>query len=259
MYRSAIERDPNYAMAYAGIADCYSYLYTDFDKDVQNLEKAIAASQKALELDPDLAEAHASRGFALSSLHNDYGAAEIEFETAIRLNPKLFEPYYFYARACRAKGDLKKAAELFEKACEVNPEDYQAPSMLASTYKGLGLKTEAEAAYHRRIAVIRRYLELNPDDARAIYLGANALVELGDEEEGLDWARRSLAIDSENPLLLYNIACIFCKVGKHEDAIDYLESSFEHGYASKAWAENDPDFAPIRDHPRFQRVMKKLD
>jgi tetratricopeptide (TPR) repeat protein len=120
------------------------------------------------------------------------------------------------------------------------------------------MNTEAEAAYHRRLAVIKRHLDLNPDDARAIYLGANALVELGQEEEGLEWARRSLMIDPENPLLLYNIACVFCKSGKHEDAIDYLENSFEHGYASKAWAETDPDFEPIREHPRFQRLLKKL-
>jgi len=259
MYQRAIDRDKSYALAYAGIADCYTYLYTDFDKQAVNLEKAIAASQKALELDPDLAEAHSSRGFALSSLSKNFEEAEKEFETAIRLNPKIFEPYYFYARACRAKGDLKKAANLFEKACEVNPEDYQAPSMLASTYKGLGMKTEAEAAYHRRLAVIKRHLELNPDDSRAIYLGANALVELGEEEEGLEWGRRSLAIDAENPLLLYNIACIFCKAGKHEDAIDYLENSFGHGYASKAWAQTDPDFEPIRDHPRFQRLLKGMD
>jgi non-specific serine/threonine protein kinase len=259
MYRRAIDRDPNYALAYAGIADCYSYLYTDFDKNTANLEKAMAASQKALELDPDLAEAHASRGFALSSLNDDYDAAEKEFETAIRLNPKIFEPYYFYARSCRAKGDLEKAAELFEKACEVNPDDYQAPSFLASTYKGLGKETQAEAAYHRRLAVIKRHLELNPDDARAIYLGANALVELGDEQQGLEWARRSLTIDPENPLLLYNIACIFCKSGKHEEAIDYLEKSFDNGYASKAWAQTDPDFKPIREHPRFQRLLKALE
>ncbi|MDH3215178.1 MAG: protein kinase [Candidatus Krumholzibacteria bacterium] len=259
MYSRAIERDPDYALSYAGMADCYSYLYTDFDKNAVNLEKAITASQKALELDPELAEAHASRGFALSSLNKDYVEAEKEFETAIQLNPKIFEPYYFYARSCRAQGNLEKAIELFQKACEVNPDDYQAPSFLASTYKGLGMTSEAVAAYHRRLAIIKKHLELNPDDARAIYLGANALIELGEEDEGLEWANRSLALDPQNPLLLYNIACIFCKAGRHEEAIDYLESSLKTGYASKEWAATDPDFEPIRDHPRFQRALRKLE
>jgi serine/threonine protein kinase/Tfp pilus assembly protein PilF len=259
MYQRAIERDPDYALAYAGIADCYSYLYTDFDKNAVNLEKAMAASQKALELDPDLAEAHASRGFALSSLQENYEEAEKEFETAIRLNPKIFEPYYFYARSCRTQGKLEQAAELFEKACEVNPEDYQAPSFLASTYKGLGLAEKTRKAYERRLEVIERHLELNPDDARAIYLGANALVELGEPDKGLEWARRALSIDGDNPLLLYNVACIFCKLGKNDEAIDYLEKSLATGYASKAWALNDPDFEPIRNHPRFIQILERLE
>ena len=52
---------------------------------------------------------------------------------------------------------------------------------------------------------------------------------------------------------------IYCKLGKVEEAIDYLESSLQTGYASKAWAETDPDFEPIRGHPRFQRILKKLE
>jgi non-specific serine/threonine protein kinase len=91
MFERAIEIDPGYAQAYAGVADCCSFLYMYFDSSETNLEMAGRASAKALELAPELAEAHASRGLAVS-LHKQYEEARREFETAIRLNPKLFIP-----------------------------------------------------------------------------------------------------------------------------------------------------------------------
>ncbi len=88
MFERAIEIDPNYAKAYAGVADCCAFLYMYYDGSKANLEGADSASSKALELDPELAETHTSRGFALS-LSRQYDEARKEFETAILLDPKL--------------------------------------------------------------------------------------------------------------------------------------------------------------------------
>jgi Tfp pilus assembly protein PilF len=99
MFERAIEVDPTYALAYAGVADCCSFLYMYWDGSRTNLESAESASRKALHLDPELAEAHASRGFAVS-LSRQHAEARLEFETALRLNPKLYEAHYLYARAC---------------------------------------------------------------------------------------------------------------------------------------------------------------
>ena len=131
MFTRAIEKDPNYALAYAGLADCYSYLFTYFDSRKEILEHSISASKKALELDHNLAEAHTARGLAVS-LNLQYTDAEKEFEKAIELNPKSCEAYYFYARTCKQQGNNEKAVRLFEKASEVRPEDYQAPLLAAS-------------------------------------------------------------------------------------------------------------------------------
>src|SRR5215216_5876994 len=98
MFNKAIEIDPEYARAYAGVADCYSLLYTYFDAREFNLRQADIASSKALELEPDLAEAHVARGLAVS-LSKRFDEAEGEFETAMKLDPKLFEAAYWYARA----------------------------------------------------------------------------------------------------------------------------------------------------------------
>src|ERR1700689_3108042 len=130
LFSRAIELDPGYAGAFAGVADCYSYLYMYWEASEENLKAADDASQKALLLDPDLAEAHVSRGLAIS-LSKRYEESEREFEIALKLDPKLYEAFYFYARACFQQGKLERAGELFENAAKLKPEDYQAPSMLA--------------------------------------------------------------------------------------------------------------------------------
>jgi len=257
MFERAIEIDPTYARAFAGIADCCSFLYTYWHASNNTLEQADAASRKALELDPDLAEAHASRGLAVS-LRKDYEEAAREFEAAIRLDPKLFEGYYFYARARFAQGKMEEAALLYEKACQVNPDDYQAPTLLAGTYTSLGRTADSVAARHRSLKIIEKHLELHPDDARALYLGAAGLTNIGERQKALDWTRRALAIEPDDPGVLYNVSCNYSLLGRPEEAIECLEKAIENGFGFKQWIEHDSDLDPLRSHPRFLTLLKRL-
>ncbi|MFV1977474.1 MAG: protein kinase, partial [Candidatus Scalindua sp.] len=168
MFKKAIQKDKNYALAYTGLADGYSHLYMYFDKKDEHLEQALSASRKAFDLDPDLPEAHASLGLALAQ-NNQFEEAVKEFETAIQLDPKLFDAYYEYARTCRVQGKHDQAAKLFEKATQTRPENYEAALFLASAYSDLNLETETKKANQRAIDIVRKHLDLNPDDARALY------------------------------------------------------------------------------------------
>lgn len=257
MFARAIVLDSDYARAYAGVADCCSFLYQYWEASEANLKEADAASRQALELDPELAEAHAARGLAVS-LNKRYEEAQREFETAIRLNPNLFEAYYFYARARFTEGRLEEAAGLFEKACQVNPQDYQAPSLLAMVYAGLGQKAEAARVYRRALQVTEKHLELHPDDARALYLGAGSLCQLGERQRSMEWAGRALAMDPEDAGVLYNVACVYSLLGEVEKAIACLEKSITSGMGQKEWIENDPDLNSLRSHPRFQALLNRL-
>ena len=216
------------------------------------------ASQRSLELDPELAEAHAARGLAVS-LDEQYAEAEQAFEQAIRLNPKLFEAYDFYARACQVQGKYERAAELFEKAAEVRPEDFQALALLGSVFRAMNRKAEAEAAQRDAHGRAKKHLELNPDDARALYLGATGLLSLGEREQAFEWAQRALSIDPDDAHVLYNVACVYALAGKVNDGLQYLERSVDAGFAFKGWIERDSDFESIRHHPRYRTLLDKLD
>jgi len=258
MYQRAIELDPGYSLAYSGIADCCSFLYMYAESTAENRRRAVEASQKALELDPDLGEAHASRGLALS-LSEDYEAAEREFEEAIKLNPRLFEAYYFYARSCYARGEYSKAAQLFEQASDVRPEDYQAPVLLVQALIGMGLSAErVRPTLERALEIIEETLEANPADSRALYLGAGAIQDLGDSDKAVVWVRRALALEPDEPWVLYNVACIYSRAGETEQALDCLERSVDQGMGDKAWLAHDTDFDPIRDQPRFAALLERL-
>jgi non-specific serine/threonine protein kinase len=257
MFLRAIEIDPRFALAYAGIADTSAWLYLYSESTEKNLEEAKSASFKALELAPDLAEAHASRGLALS-LNREYDTAAREFETALRLDPKLFEAYYFYARSCWAQGLWEQAAQLFEQAMTARPEDYQAPTLLVNALQQMGRTDEAARARNKALELIRARLETNPDDTRALYLGGILLVETGDVEAGLDWGRRAMAVDPADSAILYNVACIYSKAGRIQEAVDALEKAVGAGFAHKDWIANDSDLDPLRSEPRFQALVDRL-
>jgi serine/threonine protein kinase/Flp pilus assembly protein TadD len=257
MFARAIAIDPGYALAYAGIADCHSLLYMYWDISAANLQQADDASRKALELDPDLAEAHVARGLAVS-LKKNFAEAEQEFQTAIRLDPTLFAARYFFGRTAQAQGKLLEAATLFEQAWQLRPDDYQAATHLGSIYAGLGRKADAEAACQRAAAVVGKHLELHPDDARALYLGAIVWCQIGEPARGLEWAGRALAMDPQEPVTLYNVACVYALQGQIEGALDCLENAVKHGFAHKAWIEHDSDLTSLRGHPRYQALLLAL-
>lgn len=257
MFGKAVDRDPTYARAWAALSDSHAMVCMYWDATADHLEATERASDKALELAPDLAESHVSRGLS-HVVHDRFDAAVAEFEIALELDPDSFSAYYYYARISFSRGELERAAELFERAESKRPEDFQAPILLRQIYRSLGRDADALAAARRGLERARAHLELNPDDTRALNLGLGGLADLGLDDELVAWARRSLALDGDNADTLYNIACGYARVGRTEQAMDTLERACLCGLSIADWAESDSDLASVHGHPRFLALMERI-
>ena len=253
-FSRAIELDPDYALAFAGLADCFSFLYMYADSSASNRLQAETNSRLALQLEPNLAAVHASRGLALS-LGQRHEEAEKAFTRAVEIDPRLFDAYYFHARHAFAQGKFEQAAELFEKAAEVRPDDYQAISLLAQVYRTLGREEEGKEACRLTLEAIEKHLVLNPRDSRALCFGSMSLFEEDRDEEGSEWLERAIAADPDDAMNMYNVACVYSRTGKIEEAIDCLEQSVGKGMAEIDWMVNDSDLDSLRDHPRFKKLL----
>jgi len=256
MFERAIELDPHFAAAWAGLATAHVYLFSWGERD-PDLQKAHDASTRALELDPELADAHVAAGQSFS-MEQRYGEASAEFERAIELDPTLFDACYYYARSCFKAGDLKKALRLFEKAQSIRPEDYQSAALIGQVLRQLGRGDEAQHADQLAIESITKHLELNPEEARALNLGAIILARLGEVERAKQWNERAMSLAPNDDAILYNASCVFAVLGEEDRALAGLQRAIEAGLAGGDWVAHDPDWERFREHPRFQTLVQRL-
>jgi adenylate cyclase len=254
LFRRATALDPAFAKAWSGLAGAHAALAVYHGGGEAARTASDEASRMAVSLAPDLAEAHVARAISFSALQR-YDDAAREFEHAIQLNPKLFDAWYYYARTALHQNRPRRALELFERAAEVNPDDYQAPLLSAPVYRSLGMVERAQEADQRGVALAERHLEDYPDNARAYFLAASSLVTLGRTAEAHEWAERAIAIDPDDPSARYNVACFYAQVGDIDKALDYLENSV----TSRSWLESDPELDPLREHPRYKAFVAQLD
>ena len=112
--------------------------------------------------------------------------------------------------------------------------------------------------WRKTIELAEAQLEANPDDARALYLGAGALVATGQPEKAMEWARRAVALDPTDTGALYNVACVYAGAGKKGEAMGYLEKAVDNGFAQKAWIQNDQDLTALRDMPRYKALLQRM-
>jgi len=142
LYQRALALDAEYAPAWAGLATLNALLYEWWGSKPEDLAEADRASRIAMDLAPDLADAHLSRGYTLSNQRR-YQEAQPHFEAAARINPNLFDAYYYYGRAAFAAGDIEKSVELWRKAGEVRREDFESPLLAAQSLRKLGRMDES--------------------------------------------------------------------------------------------------------------------
>ena len=258
MFAKAVELDPQYARAYAGIANCDARLWGWYNVPTK-AEDVLAIAEQALALDPNLAEAHAARGEALvnSPRRSEAPAA---FERAMELDPNSFDANLSYARYSVTEGNFEKAIEHYTRALEIQPEDSQAPFLLQIVYRSIGREEEAEKYGRLGLKRADGELQQHPENSRPAQLGACALAALGDKERALKWLERVRLIEPDDNNARYNSACTYAQLGEIDQAIGVLEEWVKHsGAEQKIWFLHDADLDPIRDHPRYPALLEMIE
>ncbi len=257
MFAKAVEIDPNYALAYAGMASSISRLWGMYNVPTV-AEDLLAITDKALALDPNLSEAHAARGEALAD-SNRRSEAAAAFERALELDPNSFDANLSYARFCVTEGDHEKAIELYIRALEIQPDDSQAPLLLQIVYRSLGRHEESEKYGRLGLKRAEEQLKHHPENSRPAQLGAAALASLGEKDQALKWLERAKLIDPDDNNARYNAACTYAQLGETERALDMLEDWSKHcGAEQEMWFLHDADLDPVRGHERYPLLVDAL-
>jgi adenylate cyclase len=253
LFRQALVLDPRSVGAWAGLALSHAVLFRTSDD--RHLAEAQFAAARATELEPRAAQSSTARG-AAAAIAGDFDAAEAAFRQAIDYDPAFFEAYYYYAHACTEAGQYRKAAELYEQAAELRPDDYQALVFACQAYRSLGQRDDEKDAALRQLARAERALATDPTDARALSLSTGPLITLGRVPEALAWSVRACALEPDEPYVHYNAACSFAVLGETEQALAAIERGIVGGRLCRpAWIEHDDDLASIREHPRFKALF----
>ncbi len=255
MFQRAVEADPNYGRAWAWLAYTHGFAYMYFEADNAHREEALGATEKALARAPQLAESHIASGIA-HCMNYDCELAARAFERALEIDPRKYEAWYFYARTRIRQGRPREALKLLQEASRVRPEDYQSVLLQAQLYVSLGDESQAIESSREGLEKAQAVLEFNPDDTRALNLGAPALLRLGETGKADRWMKASLDRAPGDPIVLYNAACYYAMAGQDEKAVDCLEKCYlKAGTINPDWLKNDSDLDNIRGLERFIRLL----
>ena len=255
LFEKAIELDPRYAAAYAGCSSAYGQMYQWFSREEKYRAKAQELSFKALMYDSNLPEAYAAMGLSYF-IWGKFDEAAASSRKAIELDPDDFIAYWTLGRIHFSSGEYDQSLALFRRVIDIKPGFYAAYADLAMSLEGLQRMEEAEVAANRLLELLPNYLLQNPDDARARIFFAATLAKMGRKEEAAREGTTALELSPGDPMMLYNCACLYARLGETDRAIAALEQAFALGYENFRWMEHDPDLDPLRDHPRFIALIK---
>ncbi len=254
-FQKAIEFDPRYAGAYAGLGEAYATLYQYFESRVQWLDKAIESSLKAITYDYNLSDAYSSLALAYFYKKSNDEAFEAG-KRAIELDPHNFNGYWILGRIYHSTDRDKEAIDLLKKVIELNPEFFSAYKDLKIVYDRTGQKEKSKEILVESLDVYPKYFMQHPDDARAHLYYATTLAEANKIEEAKAEAAKAVELNPTDPLMQYNVACFYAVIGEKKTAIQTLKSAFSAGYQDYEWTKRDSDLDSIRQEPEYIEFMK---
>ncbi len=287
-FEAAIARDPSYALAHAGLADCYNLLslYSVLPPR-ETMPEARAAAERALAIDPALAEAHTSRAYTLLYYDWDWAAAEREFQRALSLNPNYATAHHWYHECLTAMGRFEEQKAEILLALELDPL-----SLIINTDVGWGLYYARD--FDRAIEQLRRTLDLDAHFAVAHLMLGFASAQTGAVADATAHVQRAIELSGGVPSTLavaalgylhalagrtteawhemdrlerlpragyaadYCRAMVLAGLGEHDAACERLGAAMTERYDRLIYLNVEPIFDRLRDEPRFQALIARL-
>lgn len=283
-FERAIERDPDFALAWANLATTYTDL-----AEVGAMAPEVAyarasdAVATALRLDPDLGEAHATMGYLRTVRDFDWAGAEDAFRRAIELNPNDADSYNLYGRLCAGLGRYDDAVTMLHRAQELDPLAHRVDMATALLRAG---------RYEQALARAEEAVELNASHDRAQATVGWAHFLVGRQEQGLAELEQAVLVSRRNTLWLaqlgeayamagqtekaravleelhqraktayvspYHLAYVYTGLGEHETALDWLERAVAERTGPAYGIRGSFLLAQLREHPRFQALLKEM-
>ena len=286
-FERAIEKDPGYALAYAGLADSYSLLpeYANVPPK-EALQKAKAAAEKALAIDGSLAEAHTSLAMVLIYSNWDWEDASREFRRAIQLNPGYATAHHWYAvsyltsvgRLDEALAELRRAREAdplslilnvatgwvlyaarrydeaieqYRKAIEMDPTFFAAQREIGAVYV-------QKRQYQQAITEFQKALKLSPGDTFALGQLGQAYALAGQKSEAIRILNTLKERSRQGYVRAYDLAAVATGLGDKDQALAWLEKAYQDRSEWLTWAKVEPWMDPLRSDPRFQNLLRRM-
>lgn len=283
-FQEAIEIDPTYALAYAGMADCYYRLSNAYLKPAQAMPRARAAALRALEIDDTLAEAHAALGL-VKMLHDwDWPGAELEFRRALDLNQNSSMAHQRLGLYFNLLGRSEEAIAQLGVALNLDPLSTQIPQGLSLAYLKLG-------QFDRAIEVMQTPFELENNYAPTIYMLGWIHLQKGEAAEAVASFEKAVALDDcqiflgalghayaicgmrdkardmldqmqqqskERYVSQYGRAVVYAGLGEKDETFACLELAYEERSDMMTWLKIGPEWASLRSDPRFISLQLRV-
>jgi TolB-like protein/Tfp pilus assembly protein PilF len=285
-FEKAIERDPNFAEAYSGVADAYHFLViTDSMPTRDGDPKGLEAARRAVSLGGNLAESHVSLALALSRSEWNWSGAEDELKRAIALNPSYSMAHRIYAALFGSTGRHHEAVQQISEAMRLDPlslpnnaevvrtlyyarnydqavwqgqKALQLDPNYSRTYFWLGRVYSQKRMHREAIATSEKILQSMPDSTLGLTEMAYSLAAAGRETEARQILGRLEERSKSTFVPAYNLAVVHIALKDNQVAMRYMQEAFKNREWPMVVLAEEPRLDPLRKDPRFQEILAKL-
>jgi len=285
-FQQAIREDPNYALAYVGLADSYNLLgWYSVLPSKEVFPKAKEAASKALEIDDSLPEAHASMAYAMFLYDWEYLAAEKEFKRAVQLRPGYGTARHWHAELLIATGrtdeaidEAKRALETdllsliinalvgwvfyharqYDQAIKHHRETLEMDADFVPSHLFLGQAFEQVGRFEEAIAEFQKAIRLSGGSTQIVAALGHAYAVSGNRNGAIRILEELEQLSKQRYVTPLDIAFVYAGLNQRDQAIEWLEKAYEERSCNLVYVKIDPRLEPLHSDPRFQDLLRRM-